>query len=143
MSVMVQACSVDPCVFCLFMVMYVVILISHTDHIMTCIQSVPDPMHTLPLGVSRHIIQATVWVIKEYIMSLQTWQADELTGSRMPFFSSKQVQSVITRICDRFLIIRMTCHGMDLTTWMCQELNRVYASLLAGKHNMSACFRSH
>lgn len=109
----------------------------------TFLQAAPDPMHTLPLGVSRHMIQATVWVIKDYLMSLHKWQAGPAGGEPQSFFGPKDVHSVITRLCDRFHIIQRTCHGMDLTDWMCQELYRVYEGITQNKHNMQASLRAH
>lgn len=100
-------------------------------------------MHTLPLGVSRHTIQATVWVIKDYLMSLPRWQPGPPAGAPQSYFTPRHVQNVITRLCVRFRIIRKTCHGMDLTDWMCEELQRVYDGILANKHNMQASLRAH
>ena len=106
-------------------------------------QAAPDPMHTMPLGVSRHLIQATVWVISTYLSSLHKVPNNKDDQPTESFFDTTHVQKVVTRMCTRFHIIMRTCHGLDLTRWMCQELQRVYTALCAKEPSMKASLRAH
>ena len=106
-------------------------------------QAAPDPMHTMPLGVSRHLIQATVWVLANFLSSLHKVPQHKDDQPTESFFDNTHMQNVVHRMCARFHIIMRTCHGMDLTDWMCQELQRVYEALCNKEPTMRASLRAH
>lgn len=106
-------------------------------------QAAPDPMHTMPLGVSRHLIQATVWVISSYLSSLYKVPKHKDDQPTESFFDNTDIHKVVKRMCVRFHIIMRTCNGMDLTVWMCEELQRVFTALCNKEPSMKASLRAN
>ena len=58
-------------------------------------------------------------------------------------FDSSDVSNIVDRICLRLHVIRCTCQGFDLTSYMCDEPRRVFQQMTKGAHSMTAYLRAH
>jgi hypothetical protein len=108
-------------------------------------------MHSFPLGITRHMMYAAAWAIKDYIMGFKwppghdmTSEEEESHGDeRLSVFKNEDVLRITQRICTRLHDIRCTSQGFDLTPYMCDEPMRVFAHMHSGSHGMTAYLRAH
>ena len=114
-------------------------------------------MHTLPLGMTRHMMFATIWVIKDFITGfVMPTPSSDLSGQTRPqpdmdrskpsqqtIFNAQDMSTIVNRICMRLHVIRCTCQGFDLTEYMCEEPRRVYDLINSGSHSMTSYLRAH
>lgn len=128
------------------------------------VQSPPDPMHTLPLGITKHMLYALVWVIQDFILGFHhsahsspmhsAQSSQNLSGAHRDapapppdgphrFFDHSDVAVIVKRICVRLHVIRCTCQGLDLTAYMCEEPQRAYEQMHSGSHTQTAYLRAH